>query len=177
MVHAQDWEKSPIQEYCTFMKVLPTRMADGAKLDPVPVYQVTVLYPDGTTLGQPDVTTIHETLQALAPNTKLAMKDLQTPWPSLDINAHGVNKLNAIISLMSHLNEKREADAQLTLEHVALGDAETTCPCSRQRRPRMANPGKENKLQSASPCSFGHDAIRRNATHTTMEVHKLWTRS
>ena len=105
------------------------------------IYQVTVLYEwielAGTELKN-EYTAQHGAAtegrqQELAKliedgERQLAFKALSAPWPSLDINAHGVNKRNAIVALCTHLSTAI-AQAPITMEHVAVfGDAANDLP-------------------------------------------------
>ena len=59
---------------------------------------------------------------------ELDFKALPAPWPSMDINAKGVNKRNAIVALCKHLTEKTGKSYTLD-EHVAVfGDAGNDLP-------------------------------------------------
>ena len=53
---------------------------------------------------------------------------MPAPWPSIDINAKGVNKRNAIVALCAHLSGATAA-AYVLDEHVAVfGDAANDLP-------------------------------------------------
>ena len=117
----------------------PQAIRDLAKRNAI--YQVTVLYEwigqAGDALKAEYVATHGEATEARTRQLaalmgedgeqRLDFKALPAPWPSIDINAKGVNKRNAIVALCDHLSAS--ASEQYTLDHVAVfGDAGNDLP-------------------------------------------------